>query len=102
MAGVNVLYDDGKFTWAYTAGTTPATELRLKWGTVSGVYPNQKVYPANTIGANVKDVLPTGSKGQFYAKMVSANAKGEGVASAELPFVVGDGLPDGSLTFSIA
>jgi outer membrane lipoprotein-sorting protein len=102
MAGVNVLYDDGKFTWAYTAGTTPATELRLKWGTGSGMYPNQKIFAPSTTGANVRDVLPAGTKGQLYAKLVSANAKGEGVASAELPFVVGDGLPDGSLTFSIA
>ncbi len=101
MPGLTVIYDVGKFSWTYTPGATPATELRLKWGTAPGVYPNVKVYGIATVGADVSTVLPDGSKGQFYAKLVAANLKGEGVASAELPFAVSDGLPDGSLTFSI-
>jgi hypothetical protein len=103
MAGPSVVYDDGVFTWTYTAGTTPATELHLKWGTATGVYPNQKVItPAASGTAKVNTVLPAGSLGQFYAKMVLANAKGEGTASAEVPFTVVTGLPDGSLTFTVA
>ena len=101
MAGPIVDYDAGKFTWAYTAGSVPATELRLKWGTAPNTYPNQKVYAPATTGADVHDVLAAGSKGQFYAILVSANAKGEGVKSGEVPFLVTDGLPDGSLSLSV-
>ena len=101
MAGVNIIYDEAKFSWAYTPGTIPATELRLKWGTQTNTYPNVKVFGPTTTGADVDTVLPAGSKGQFYAKMVLANAKGEGAASAEVPFVCTDGLPDGSISFNI-
>jgi len=101
MASIQVIYDEAKFAWTYTPGSEPATELRLKWGTQPNTYPNVKVYAPATTGADVDTVLPPGSKGQFYAKLVAANAKGEGVASAELPFVVSDGLPDGSITFSV-
>ena len=102
MAGPNVVYDDGVFTYTVTQGATPATELHLKWGTVSGVYPNQKVItPAVSGTTKVNTVLPAGSLGQFFAKMVLANAKGEGSASAECPFVVVSGLPDGTITFSV-
>lgn len=101
MAGVNVVYDEAKFNWTFTQGSIPATELRLKWGTSAGVYTNQKVYPAASGQANVNTVLPAGSQGQFYAIMVSANAKGEGSKSSEVPFVCTDGLPDGIISFSI-
>lgn len=101
MAGVQVVYDNGKFAWTYMPGVTPATELRLKVGTSPGVYPIVKAYGPATTGANVSTVLPAGSTGQFYAKLVTANSTKEGVASAELPFVCGDGSPDGSLNFSI-
>jgi len=102
MAGPNVVYDEGVFTYTYAQGVSPATELRLKWGTVTGVYPNQKVLPVANGTAKVNTVLPAGSLGQFFAKLVAANAKGEGSASAEVPFVVVTGLPDGVLTFAVA
>ena len=101
MAGPNVVYDSGKFSWTYTPGSWPATELRLKWGTAPGVYPNVKVYGPATVGADVKTVLPAGSTGQFYAKLVAATSIKEGVASAEVPFVCGDGSPDGVITFTV-
>lgn len=100
MAGQNVIYETAKFTMADTPGSVPATELHLKWGTASGVYPNTKVYPvAATQQDLVKNVIP--GPGQYYAILVEANAVGEGAKSTELPFVVGSGLPNGSLTFSI-
>lgn len=105
MAGPNVIYTSGQFTWSYTPPSPnpfPATEFHLKWGTTSGAYPSQKVYPMTSTGAAVKDVLPVTSSGQFYAKLVVANANGEGAGSAEVPFVLSDGLPGGSVTFSVA
>ncbi|MEN6537918.1 MAG: hypothetical protein ABFD60_07810 [Bryobacteraceae bacterium] len=101
MAGVSIVYDEGKFTWGYTQGNFAATEVRLKIGTAPGVYSVTKPYAPDSTGDDVKNVLPAGSKGQFYAQMVAANAKGEGAKSVELPFDVGDGLPDGSWSFSI-
>jgi hypothetical protein len=104
MAGPNVIYASGKFSWSYAPvlpDPWPATELRLKWGTAPGVYPNQKVYAPTTTGADVNTVLPVGSGGQFYARLYPANATKEGTGSTEVPFVLGDGSPNGSLTFSI-
>ncbi len=104
MPGVNVIYDSGKFSWVYTPPTPnpyPATELRLKWGTSPGVYPNQKVFGITTLGADVRAVLPAGSSGQFYAQAAVWNGVKEGPFSTEVPFVLSDGEAGGSITFSI-
>jgi hypothetical protein len=99
MAGQNVIFETAKFIMADTPGSVPATELRLKWGTAPGVYPNTKVYPAVGGQDLIKNVLP--GPGQYYAILVEANSIGEGSKTPELPFVAGSGLPNGSLTFSI-
>lgn len=100
MAGSTVIFETAKFTMGYTSGSVPATELRLKWGTVSGSYPNTKVYPVSASQqALVNTVVP--NPGQYYAILVAANAVGEGSKSAELPFVAASGVPDGSVALSI-
>lgn len=106
MAGVNVIYDSGKFSWKYTPPATPqgpaATELRLKWGTNQGVYPNVKTYGVATLGDDVKNVLPAGSLGQYYAIMAVWNGTKEGPVSTEVPFVLNDGAAGGTITFTIS
>ena len=100
MAGVNVVYETAAFTWNLANNTVPPTEFHLKWGTAAGVYPNTKVYLATAPKTDLlHNVIP--GPGQYYAIMVAANAVGEGAKSAELPFVAGSGLPDGTLAFSI-
>jgi hypothetical protein len=100
MAGTIVIWETAKFTMGYTAGSVPATELHLKWGTAPGSYPNSKTYPVMASQSDlIKNVLP--GPGQYYAILVAANAVGEGAKSAELPFVAVSGLPDGTLSLSI-
>ena len=101
MAGVVITYAAGRFSWTFTQGSVPATELRLKWGTSPGVYTQQKVYGVSTTGAAVNTVLPAGSVGQFYSVMVAAHATGEGVPSAEVPFVLSAGPPNGTWVFRV-
>ena len=100
MAGPNVIFETAKFTMTYAQGSVPATELRLKWGTSPGTYPNAKTYPmAASQQALVSSVVS--GPGQYYAILVAANAVGEGARSPECPFVAASGLPDGSVSLSI-
>lgn len=100
MAGVIVDYDLGKLNWDYTPGNFPATELRVKLGSDPASLSLAKSYPPDaTNSVLLKDFTP--ATGQYYIQMVAANAKGEGVSGPVIPFVAGDGLPDGSLTYSI-
>ena len=105
MAGNNVIYDTGKFSWLYTPpvvpAPNPATELRLKWGTTA-TPTNVKVCALSTVQAYVRDVLPAGSNGQFYAQIAVWNGVKEGPVSPVVPFVLSDGTAGGEISFTVA
>ena len=88
MAGNVVWYDKGTVRWVYGGGNPPGTGLQLRLGQAPGQYAVVKDYPCVSGAVAVSAVLPAGSTGQWYAKIVEKMGAVDAASSPEVPFVL--------------